>query len=157
VLKAELTRLLEHNKKLEADFTPMNNKYVYSNHLLKIRNAELQNECQQRKLAEMCAVYGIKAVREMSREMEKVKDELAKTRLQFKLTTMKYDMNISNIWGNKIHQNRHSGLVLESLESKAYAESGSFGSSFSSLQGIKYLLFYFHLVSISFKGFINPK
>ncbi|KAK2714625.1 hypothetical protein QYM36_008998, partial [Artemia franciscana] len=103
--KEELASLDEENENLKADFTTINSEYVVAYHLSESRNAERQYECQRQILGEMCAVYGIKALFYLSKEMEKGKDELARAQLQLKLTTMKWDTKILKIWNNKIHQN----------------------------------------------------
>ena len=103
--KEELASLDEENENLKTDFTTINSEYVMAYHLLESRNTERQYECQRQKLVEMCAVYGIKALFYLSKEMEKVKDELARAQLQLKLTAMKWDTKILKIWDNKIYQN----------------------------------------------------
>ena len=59
----------------------------------------------------MCADYGIKALLDVSQEMQKVNDELARTKFHVKLTTIKCDAEILKIWGKKIHRNIHSDLA----------------------------------------------
>ncbi|KAK2714848.1 hypothetical protein QYM36_009151 [Artemia franciscana] len=103
VFKEELVRLDEHNKILKTDYTTINNKYGWAHYLLERRNVELQYEYERWKLGEMCADYGIKALRDLSEEMEKMKEDLTKTRHNLKLMTLKWDMDIAEIWDNKNH------------------------------------------------------
>jgi len=80
----------------------------------------------------MCAAYGIKALLDLSEEMEKVKDELARTRLQLKPTTINCDSEISKIWGNSIHQN--ISFRFGSLESIVSTEGGAFSEGIRSFR-----------------------
>ncbi|KAK2714214.1 hypothetical protein QYM36_008696, partial [Artemia franciscana] len=95
----------------------------------KRRNVELQYEYERRKLGEMCADYGVKALRDLSEEMEKMKEDLTKTRHNLKLMTLKWDMDIAEIWDNKSHQNIYSEESLARQESVVSTESGFFGTS----------------------------
>ncbi|KAK2714616.1 hypothetical protein QYM36_008991, partial [Artemia franciscana] len=137
VFKEELVRLDEQNKLLKSDLKTINKKYGWAHHLLERRNFELQYEYERRKLGEMCADYGIKALRDLSEEMEKMKEDLTKTRHNLKLMTLKWDMDIAEIWDNKNHQNIHSEESLARQESIVSTEIGFFGTSSSSSEGDK--------------------
>ncbi|KAK2703032.1 hypothetical protein QYM36_018428 [Artemia franciscana] len=127
VFKEELCRLNEQNEKLKEDFTTVSNECIFAYHLIRSRNAELQHEYQRRKLGDMCAAYGIKALLDLSGKMEKVKDELERTKLELKLTTVICDTDISKIWSNNIHQN--DNFRFGSLESSVSTEGGNFDIS----------------------------
>ncbi|XP_065583197.1 uncharacterized protein LOC136042193 [Artemia franciscana] len=127
VFKEELCRLNEQNEKLKEDFTTVSNECIFAYHLIRSRNAELQHEYQRRKLGDMCAAYGIKALLDLSGKMEKVKDELERTKLELKLTTVICDTDISKIWSNNIHQNNN--FRFGSLESIVSTEGGNFDIS----------------------------
>ncbi|KAK2714624.1 hypothetical protein QYM36_008997 [Artemia franciscana] len=137
VFKEELVRLDEQNKILKSDLKTINKKYGWAHHLLERRNFELQYEYERRKLGEMCADYGIKALRDLSEEMEKMKEDLTRTRDNLKLMTLKWDMDIAEIWDNKNHQNIHSEESLARQESVVSTESGFFGPSSSSPEAFK--------------------
>ncbi|KAK2714467.1 hypothetical protein QYM36_008875 [Artemia franciscana] len=141
VFKEELVRLDEQNKILKSDLKTINKKYGWAHHLLERRNFELQHEYERRKLGEMCADYGIKALRDLSEEMEKMKEDLTKTRHNLKLMTLKWDMDIAEIWDNKNHQNIHSEESLARQESVVSTESGFFGTSSSSSESKRLILF----------------
>jgi len=141
VFKEELVRLDEQNKILKSDLKTINKKYGWAHHLLERRNFEFQYEYERRKLGEMCADYGIKALRDLSEEMEKMKEDLTKTRHNLKLVTLKWDMDIAEIWDNKNHQNIHSEESLARQESVVSTESGFFGTSSSSSEGKRFILF----------------
>ncbi|XP_065579767.1 uncharacterized protein LOC136039800 isoform X2 [Artemia franciscana] len=135
VFKEELVRLDEQNKILKSDLKTINKKYGWAHHLIERHNFELQYEYERRKLGEMCADYGIKALRDLSEEMEKMKEDLTKTRHNLKLMTLKWDMDIAEIWENKNHQNIHSEESLARQESVVSTEIGFFGTSSSSSEG----------------------
>ena len=135
MFKEELARPDEQNKKLKTDFTTINNNYIWTHHLLESRNVELQYEYERRKLGEMYADYGIKTLRDLSEEMEKMKEDLTRTRLDLKLMTQKWDMNLAEIWDDKNNQNIHSEEYLARQESVVFTRSSFFGTSSSSSEG----------------------
>ena len=122
-------------QKLKTDFTTINNNYIWTHHLLESRNVELQYEYERRKLGEMYADYGIKTLRDLSEEMEKMKEDLTRTRLDLKLMTQKWDMNLAEIWDDKNNQNIHSEEYLARQESVVFTRSSFIGTSSSSSEG----------------------